>query len=63
MVIIEENEDFLGSESTLHMNKPYSHTIENLQEMQWIQCPISKLNHIYNCLKFDLAEEIDTFYG
>ena len=32
-------------------------------ELQWIQCPITKLNHIYQCLKFDLADEIDHFYS
>jgi len=30
--------------------------------MKWIQCPISKLNHIFQCLKFNLANEIDIFY-
>jgi hypothetical protein len=34
-----------------------------LLELQWIQCPITKLNHIYQCLKFDLADEIDHFYS
>jgi hypothetical protein len=42
---------------------PYIATIEKLREMKWIQCPIQKLNHIYTCLKFDLAEEIDDFYN
>jgi len=58
---IDENllpEDISGEES-----KPYYITIEKLKEMQWIQCPIQKLNHIYTCLKFDLAQEIDEFYG
>lgn len=31
--------------------------------MQWIQSPTSKLDHIYNCLKFNLADEIDEFYN
>lgn len=42
---------------------PYFFTCEKLKEMQWIQCPIQKLNHIYTCLKFDLAQEIDEFYN
>jgi len=31
--------------------------------MQWIQSPTSKLDHIYHCLKFKLADEIDEFYS
>lgn len=31
--------------------------------MRWIQSPISKLNHIYQVLKVDLAAEIDSFYN
>ena len=31
--------------------------------MQWIQSPTSKLDHIYHCLKFSLADEIDEFYN
>ena len=31
--------------------------------MQWIQSPTSKLDHIFNCLKFTLADEIDEFYN
>lgn len=42
---------------------PYNITIQKLKEMQWIQNPIQKLNHIYTCLKFDLASEIDEFYN
>ena len=43
--------------------EPYQNTINKLTEMQWIQCPVNKINHIYNCLKFDLADEIDEFYN
>ncbi len=42
---------------------PYTQTIRNLLMMQWIQCPIQKLSHIYNCLKFDLADDIEEFYS
>ena len=42
---------------------PYHKTIRHLLEMQWIQCPIQKLDHVYNCLKFELANEIDEFYS
>ena len=61
MVIIEENDE--QSESIINIDKPYQNTIDNLKEIQWIQCPVTKLNYIYTCLKFDLAEEIDNFYG
>ena len=60
VVIMNLVEEDLRSESD---NQPYDLTITNLQQMQWIQCPVTKLNHIYNCLKFDLAEEIDQFYN
>jgi hypothetical protein len=42
---------------------PYQKTVEKLKEMQWIQSPTSKLDHIYHCLKFKLADEIDEFYS
>ena len=47
----------------MEIEHPYQNTISNLLELQWIQCPITKLNHIYQVLKFDLAEEIDHFYS
>lgn len=40
----------------------YDRTITNLNEVQWIQCPIQKLEHIYQTLKYDLASEIDEYY-
>jgi hypothetical protein len=51
------------SELEMENLPPYNATIEKLFEMKWIQCPIQKLNHIYTCLKFNLAEEIDDFYN
>ena len=56
--------DFLEEElKTEEQSLPYEFTISNLKEIQWIQCPVTKLSHIYNCLKFDLAQEIDQFYN
>ena len=53
---LDENEDTI-------YDLPYHKTICKLKEMQWIQSPTSKLDHIYNCLKFNLADEIDEFYN
>lgn len=66
--ILEENifeeEDDESMEGDQYSDvEPYQKTIGKLKEMQWIQCPVKKLNHIYNCLKFDLADEIDEFYS
>lgn len=54
--------DFAGLGTPSTRPPPYHRTISSLREVQWIQCPIQKLNHIHHCLKFELAAEIDTFY-
>ena len=42
-------------------DKPYASTIMALKAISKIECPVEKITEIYNCLKFELAKDIDEF--
>ena len=58
---MDKSRDFI-TEMDFPKTQPYSKTISLLKSLQWIQCPIEKLNYVYDCLKFDLVQEVDNFY-
>ena len=58
---VDKSREFI-SEMAFPKTQPYNRTISLLKSMQWIQCPIEKLNYVYDCLKYDLVQEVDNFY-
>ena len=48
--------------SSEHKDKPYKHTIEELQKLIWESSPLAKVELVYNTLKYTLAEEVDIFW-